>query len=288
MMGLMSDRANGTALTLLGIASVQIGAALAIGLFEDLGPIGAVLVRTLLAGVMLIALWRPARASLDRGGLIDIAGFGLILAGMNTTFYLALDRLPLGIAVTLEFTGPLAVAILSSRRPRDLIWVALGAAGIVLLAPGIGDGLDPTGVAFALTAGAFWAAYILVSARVGSNHPGRGALAAAMLLAGLVLIGPGIAAAGSDLLNPRLVAIGAAVALLSSAVPYTAELEALRRLPAGVFGVLLSLEPAVAALVGLIALDQALAGRELIAIGLVVVASAGALRSAPPAAAADA
>lgn len=277
----MSDRANGALLTMLGIASVQIGAAVATGLFDELGPLGAVLLRTLLAGLVLIAIWQPAKASLDRTGWADIVAFGFVLAAMNASFYVALDRLPLGIAVTLEFTGPLAVATLSSRRARDLVWVALAAAGIVLLAPDIGDGLDAVGVAAALVAGVFWALYILISARVGRRHAGRGPLAAAMVVAGLLLVAPGIAEGGSELLDPRLLAIGLAVALLSSAIPYTAELEALRRLPAGVFGVLLSLEPAVAALVGLIALDQDLVSRELVAIGFVMAASAGALRSSP-------
>jgi inner membrane transporter RhtA len=274
------ERRLAAGLVLTGIASVQCGSALATTLFDDLGPGGAVFLRTAFAAAVLIAIWRPAREALDGPTLRSILLFGLVLAGMNACFFQALDRLPLGIAVTFEFTGPLAVALLGSRGRLDLLWAMLAGAGIVLFAPDIGDGLDPVGVAFALAAAAFWALYILLSARVGRGPSGLGGLSLAMVIAAVVLIPLGVGDAGGELFDPALAAVALGVALLSSAIPYVAELEALRRLPASTFGVLLSLEPAVAALVGAIALDQALAGRELLAVGLVVVASAGALRTA--------
>ena len=267
-------------LVLLGIASVQCGSALATTLFDDIGPGGAVFLRTLFAALVLIAIWRPARDVLDGPTTRSIVIFGLVLAGMNACFFQALDRLPLGIAVTLEFTGPLAVALIGSRSRLDLLWAALAGAGILLFAPDIGDGLDPVGVAFALAAATFWALYLLLSTRVGRGPAGLSGLSSAMVIAAIVLIPLGIGDGGGELFDPSIAAVALGVALLSSAIPYVAELEALRRLAAGTVGVLLSLEPAVAALVGAIALGQALAGRELLAIALVVVASAGALRSA--------
>ena len=264
---------------LTGIGSVQLGSALATTLFDELGPGGTVFLRSLFAAIVLLSIWRPARAALDNSAWRDVLLFGVVLAGMNLCFYEALDRLPLGIAVTLEFTGPLAVALAASRSRLDLLWVLLAGTGIALFAPDIGDGLDALGVAFAFGAALFWAAYILVSARVGKGPAGLGGLSIAMGASALLLMPIGIADGGADLLDPSLVVVGVGVAMLSSAIPYTAELQALRRLPAGTVGVLLSLEPAAAALIGAIALDQALAGREAIAIALVVVASAGALRS---------
>ena len=273
---------------MVGVVSVQLGAAVATTVFDELGPGGAVFLRTLFAAAVLLVIWRPAAELLRGATLRDIVAFGVVLAGMNCFFFLALDRLPLGIAVTFEFTGPLGVAIATSRRALDLLWVALAAAGIVLLAPGIGDGLDPLGVGFALTAGGFWAAYILLSSRIGRGPAGRAGLAAAMVVATAALVPIGVVDGGGELIDPRLLALGAAIAMLSSAIPYLAEMEALRRLPAGTFGVLLSMEPAFAALVGFVALDQSLLGRELVAIALVVCASAGALSTEPAVEAAEA
>lgn len=275
------QRRGAVGMMLVGIASVQIGSAVATSLFDEVGPAGTVLLRTLFAALVLCALWRPSRAALAGASLADIVLFGVVLGGMNLCFYESLDRLPLGIAVTFEFTGPLAIAIWGSRRRLDLLWVALAACAVLLLAPGIGDGLDPLGVAFALAAGAFWGAYIVFSARVGRGRAGRVGLSLAMAISAVLLIPFGVSGAGAELLGTEALAIGFAVALLSSAVPYTLELEALKRLPEGTFGVLLSLEPALAALVGLVALDQELLGREVIAIGFVVLASAGALSTGP-------
>ena len=206
--------------------------------------------------------------------------FGLALAGMNLSFYAALDRIPLGIAVTFEFTGPFAVAVAGSRRAGDLVWVALAATGILLLSPGLHGSLDGLGMAFALLAGCFWAAYIVLAARVGRGFSGGHGLALAMSVAAIVLLPVGIVGGGAALARPALLATGLAVAVLSSAIPYSLELEALRRLPKGTFGVLMSLEPAVASLVGLVVLSQGLSATQALAVALVVAASAGALGTA--------
>lgn len=269
---------------LAAIASVQFGAALAKSLFDEIGPGGVVFLRVLFAAVVLAAFWRPAVGGRSASDWRLVAVFGLTLAGMNLAFYESLERIPLGIAVTFEFVGPLGVAIAGSRRPLDLAWVVLAAAGIVLLSDFGGADLDGLGVALALVAGAFWAAYILIAVRVGRAFPGGSGLALAMVVAAAMLVPVGVADAGSGLLVAWILAAGLAVAILSSAIPYTLEMEALRRMPAGVFGVMMSIEPAVAALAGFILLDEGLATRELVAILLVVAASAGAARNArvPP------
>jgi inner membrane transporter RhtA len=267
-------------LVLAAVSSVQFGSALAKTLFDEIGAGGTVFLRMLSAAVVLTAIWRPRLGGHTRREHALAVSFGLVLAGMNLAFYSAVDRLPLGVAVTLEFVGPLGVAVAGSRRALDLLWVGLAAAGILLLSDfGTGD-LDPLGVALALLAGALWAAYILLSVRVGRAFPGGSGLALAMLVAIVPLAPVGIAAAGSELLVPWILLAGAAVGILSSAIPYGLELEALRYLPAGVFGVLMSLEPGVAALAGYVVLGESLAARELVAIGLVVTASAGAAHGA--------
>ena len=281
----MNESARAPAITLVlgAIVSVQVGAAIATTLFDEVGPTGTVMLRLGFAALVLVAIWRPGLAGLRGARARDIALFGVALAAMNTSFYLALERIPLGIGVTLEFVGPLGVAFAASRSRSDLVWAALAAAGILLLVPAPGAGeLDLLGCALALLAGAFWAAYIVLSARVGQASAGGQGLALAMVLAAALLLAPGIADGGADLLDPALLAAGFAIAMLSSAIPYSLELEALRRLPQGTFGVLMSLEPAVAATVGFLVLDQGLALREAAGIALVVVASAAALRAAPP------
>ncbi len=263
-------------LVLLAVASVQLGGALAKTLFDDAGFGGTAFLRVGLAALVLCLVWRPSMAGRSRRQLALAALYGVSLAGMNLAFYASIDRIPLGVAVTIEFVGPLGVAVFGSRRPLDLVWVGLAACGILLLSDfGSGD-LDGLGVALALLAGAFWAAYILIAVRVGQAFSGNAGLAMAMAVAAVLLIPVGLADAGTDLLQPEVLAVGAAVALLSSVIPYTLELEALRRLPAGVFGVLMSLEPAMAALAGYVVLNEALSGREIVAIALVVAASAGA------------
>jgi inner membrane transporter RhtA len=262
------------------VLSVQVGAAVATTLFDELGPSGTVLLRTGFAAVILVAIWRPTLPRGASGPLRDALLLGIALAGMNLSFYAALDRIPLGIAVTFEFTGPFAVAVAGSRRASDLLWVALAAGGIALLFPGVQGSLDGLGVALALLAGGFWAAYIVLAARVGRGFSGGQGLALAMAVAAVVLVPVGVAGGGSALGHPGLLAVGLAVAVLSSAIPYSLELEALRRLRKGSFGVLMSLEPAVAALVGLVLLEQDLSVAEMVAIALVVAASAGALGAA--------
>ena len=266
------------------IVSVQCGAALAFDLFDEIGPAGAVFLRVALAAVVLALLWRPALRGRSREGVRNVLLFGVALAGMNLSFYEGLERVPLGIAVTLEFVGPLGVALVGSRHARDLLWVALAAGGILLLSPGLGDDLDLLGAGLCLLAGAFWAAYIVLAERVGRQFEGGDGLALAMVAGAVLLVPVGIAEGGADLIEPEILAVGLLLALLSSAIPYSFELEALRHLPRGTFGVLMSMEPAVAAVVGFIALNQDLAATELAAVAMVVAASAGALRTAahPP------
>ena len=269
-------RAPSTALIVSGIASVQFGSAIAATLFARVGPAGAVLLRLVTASIVLMALWRPRLRGLSRRELVLAVAFGLILAGMNLSFYEALHRIPLGIAVSIEFVGPLAVAIGGSRRPVDLVWVVLAAAGILALTHGGTHHLSAAGVVLALVAGVCWGLYILVNARVGQAFPGGTGLALAMCVASLAVLPVGVAAGGSHLFELRSLALGAAVGMLSSAIPYSFEIEALRRISVSLFGVLMSLEPAMAAVAGLIVLGQNLTGRELVGIGLVAAASAGA------------
>ena len=263
-------------LVLGAIVSVQLGAALATTLFDHVGPAGAVLYRLTFASLVLLAIWRPAPLEAGRHGLLLAGAFGVTLAAMNLCFYEALDRIPLGIAVTFEFAGPLLVGLFGSRRALDLVWVACAALGVLLLTRPSGSA-TAAGIAFALLAGGFWAAYILLSARIGRAFPGGRGLALAMTIGAVVMIVPGAVAAGSDLLDAKTAAIGAASGLLSSVIAYSLELEALRRIAVGTFGVLMSLEPAVAALIGLVALGQGLAALDVAGIGLVVIASAGVL-----------
>jgi inner membrane transporter RhtA len=265
---------------LIGIGSVQFGAAIARTLFDDVGPAGTVMMRIVFASVMLVVLWRPTLRGHDRADLWLAGAFGFSLAAMNFTFYEALDHIPLGPAVTCEFVGPLGVAVFGSRRPLDLVWAGLGAGGILLLAAPGGSSLNAAGVILALVAGLFWAAYILLSARIGRAFAGGTGLALAMVVAGVLVLPFGIAQGGADLLRPEILAAGVGIAVLSSLIPYSLELEALRRLPPHVFGVLMSLEPAAAALAGLLLLDQVLKANEWAGMALVIAASAGATRFA--------
>jgi inner membrane transporter RhtA len=265
----MSDEARGVALVVAGVMSVQLGAGLAVTLFDELGAAGAAFLRLAIAAAVLVAVWRPRPA----GHLHLAALFGVTLGLMNLCIYEAMDRIPLGIAVTIEFWGPLAVAVLGSRRALDLVWVTLAAAGILLLANPGGGTLDAAGIGFALAAGGLWAGYILLATRVGTVYPGGSGLALAMVFGAAATLPFGVPLHGVD---AGVLAIATVIALASSVIPYSLDLEALRLIPARVFGVLMSLEPAVAALAGLIVLGQALDVREWLAIGLVVIASAGA------------
>jgi inner membrane transporter RhtA len=269
-------------LALLSMTSVQVGAALAKSLFHSIGPAGVVLLRVGIGALILLIIWRPKLHGYTWREYRWALLFGMTLAAMNFSFYQALDRIPLAVAVTIEFVGPLSVAMLGSRRLIDLLWVALAGAGIVLLAPtGLfgGIALDPLGVGLALFAGVLWGIYIPLSAQVGQSFSGLAGLALAMLVAALALTPVGVLGAGSLILNGRVLLLGAVVALLSSALPYALEMEALRRLPARVFGVLMSLEPGIAALVGLLLLHERLGLRAAVAIALVIAASLGATQA---------
>jgi inner membrane transporter RhtA len=262
---------------LLGsIGSVQFGAAFANTLFDQAGPGGVVFLRLLLSALMLTVAVRPSLRARSRPDLAAVLAYGLILGFMNWSFYEALDRLPLGVAVTLEFTGPLGVAIAGSRRALDVLWVLLAGGGVVLLAfRGDHSDIDALGVLFALCAGALWAGYILASQRVGATFAQLDGLAIALCIGTVVTIPVGLVQGGSALLRPALIGGGVAVALLSSIIPYSLELMALRRLRAAAFGLLMSLEPAVGALAGVLVLGQALRPVTTLAIVMVVVASAG-------------
>lgn len=271
------------ALILLGIISLQVGAGFAKHLFDRLPPNAVVTMRLLTSAIVLGFLARRALRTVlrdhSRSSLAIAACFGLALALMNFSIYQSFARIPLGVAVTIEFLGPLAVSIVASRRPRDALWVVLAGAGVVLLARGGSGALDPAGVAFALLAAACWAAYIVLTAAIGRRFSGSTGLAAASVVGTVAILPLGVASAGTALLDPRLLLIGLGVGLLSSVIPYSLELEALRRMPARVFGVLMSLEPAVAALVGMVLLGEVLTARQWIAICCVIVACAGATRS---------
>jgi inner membrane transporter RhtA len=276
-------KAGGVPLVLVAITSLQFGAALAGTIFDETGPAGTALLRALFAALILVAIWRPRPSAHSASELRLVAVFGLVLGAMNLCIYESFSRIPLGIAVTIEFAGPLGIAVALSRRRLDLAWAALAALGIVLLAdPGSGA-VDFLGVVFALVAAACWAIYILVAQAAGRVFTGGRGVALAMSVALLVPLVPGIAEAGSELLKPQWLAIGCAVALMSSVLPYSLETEALRRLPANVFGVLMSVEPGVAALAGFAVLGQDLRARDVVAIGLVVAASIGVTRAGPTA-----
>ncbi|MFI0353731.1 EamA family transporter [Actinomadura sp. 9N407] len=276
------------ALILLGILSLQIGAGMAKHMFDKMPPSAMVLMRLLTSAVVLGFLARKALRGVlrdhSRKSLLVATGFGLSLALMNFSIYQSFARIPLGMAVTIEFLGPLLISIVASRRPRDLLWALLAGAGVVMLARGGGE-VDPVGIGFALLAGACWAAYILFSASTGQRFSGSTGLAVASIVGTFAILPMGVHAGGAALLDPQLLALGIGVGVLSSVIPYSLELEALRRMPARVFGILMSLEPAVAAMVGVVVLGEILTGRQWAAIVCVMIACAGAtLGSQRPAA----
>lgn len=262
--------------------SVQGGAGLATQLLRRHGPLPVAAMRIGFGTLFLLALRRPRWRGVSREALLAAIALGLVLAAMNTIFYVSLTRIPLGVAVTIEFCGPLGVAVIGSRRRRDLVWVVLAAAGIYLLAGGRLEAHDLLGVVAALTAGVCWAVYIVTGGRVARLWPDGRGLTLSMIVASLVVVplaalGPGF---GSLVAEPGAIVGGVAVALFSSAIPYTFEIAALRRLRSATFGVLMSLEPAIAAVSGFLMLGQVLAPHDIVAICLVAVASAGASLSA--------
>ena len=266
-------------LVLVGILSVQFGAGVAKDLFDEAHPTTIVWVRLAVSALVLAAIARPALRGRSREDWLVVLAFGATLGLMNWSIYQAFARIPLGIAVTIEFVGPLTLAVLGSRRPRDLLWVALAAAGVLLLGLERAD-LTVAGVLFALLAGAAWASYILLSAQTGRRWPGFDGLTMASVIATVLLVPLLLEAGGTSALDEgRVLLLGALVGLLSSVIPYTCELVALRSLRPSVFSVLMSLEPAAAALAGLVVLRELLSPVQLLAMACVVAASIGATRS---------
>lgn len=268
------------AMVITAILSVQLGSALATDLFDELGVGGVVFMRALVSAIVLMIIWRP-NLRLRREDIPVTLMFGVALAGMNLAFYESIDRIPLGTAVTIEFIGPLSVALITSHRRKDLIWVAMAATGILLLTGGIGgDDLNVTGILLALLAGTLWGCYIVLGKRMGEQYVGGQGLAIAMVVSSVLTLPFAFSAGMSELAQPEVLGLIIFVGILSSAFPFSLEMEAMRRLPSNVFGVFMSLEPAIAAMIGFLVLGQVVEPRELAAIALVVTASAGALRSA--------
>ncbi len=266
-------------LVLVGIASVQLGAGIAKTLFDEVSPETIVWLRLVTSAVVLALIARPALRGRSGSDWLVVLAFGATLGLMNWAIYQSFARIPLGIAVTIEFIGPLTLAVIGSRRPRDLAWVVLAGLGVALLGLEPAD-LDVVGVLFALLAGAAWAAYILLSAQTGRRWQGLDGLAMASVVATLLLT-PVVAGSGGGGLDERIVLIGAAVGLLSSVIPYSCEMAALRTLPPSVFSILMSLEPAAAALAGIVVVGEFLTGIQWVALVCVVTASIGATRSRP-------
>jgi inner membrane transporter RhtA len=262
------------ALVLLGIVSVQLGSAVAKQLFGAVGSFGTVALRLFFAAAVLLLVWRPS-LRMSRRAWTAVLSYGVVLGLMNLCFYLALARIPLGIAVTLDFLGPLAVALAGSRRWLDALWTVLAAGGVVLLMEG-GGHVNLVGFLFGLAAGACWGLYILVGAVLGRETMEGNGLAVGMGVAALVAVPFGVADSGTALIKPWVLIAGFGVALLSSVIPYTVDLEALRKVPPRVFGILMSLEPAMAALIGLVVLQESLRWSQWLAVLCVVAASAGA------------
>ncbi|MFI6639495.1 EamA family transporter [Streptomyces sp. NPDC050504] len=266
-------------LVVAGGLSVQIGSAFAVLLMPHAGAFGVVTLRLVAAAVVLLVVCRPKVRGYGRADWGTVLAFGLVMAAMNTLLYQSTARIPLGAAVTLEVLGPLALSVIVSRRWVNVVWAGLALGGVALLGSGGFDRLDPLGAACALGAGACWAAYIVFSARTGRRFPKADGLALGMAFAAVLSLPMGIAEAGTALLEPRTVALGVAVALLSSVLPYTLEMIALRRMPAPTFAILMSLEPAIAAGAGFFVLHQALSLTDAAAIALVIGASVGAVRT---------
>lgn len=271
-------------LVVAGLACQEAGAAIAVLLFPGVGPLGMVMLRLAFSALVLLAIARPALRGHSRSAWTGVVLFGLVLATMNGLFYLALERLPLGVTVTIEVLGPLVLSIVAARRASAWLWAVLAFAGVVALGGGGWDRLDPLGVLFALGAAASWAFYILASARVGRDFPKLDGLALAMTVGAILALPFGIADAGAALLRWEIIALGAAVAVLSSTIPYAFELIALRRLPAAAFAILMSLAPATASIAGFVFLGQHLSWLEVVGIALVIAASIGAIRSSARAA----
>ena len=266
-------------LVLVGILSVQFGAGIAKSLFDEISPTTIVWLRLVTSAIVLVAIARPVLLGRSRSDWLVVLAFGASLGLMNWAIYQAFARIPLGVAVTLEFVGPLTLAVVGSRRVRDLLWVLLAGLGVAVLGFEGGGDMDVLGVLFALLAGAMWASYILLSAQTGRRWPGFDGLALASVVATVLLTPFAVGEGGGDLLDPRILLLGAAVGLLSSVVPYSCELVALRSIRPSVFSILMSLEPAAAALAGMVVLGEFLTWEQWLAMACVVIASVGATRS---------
>ncbi|MEO3870751.1 EamA family transporter [Nonomuraea sp. B12E4] len=278
-----ADSIPPSGLVLLGILSVQLGAGFAKELFAALPPSAVVFLRIVAGALIMGAVARPRLRGLSWRSCAVGLGFGVTLAVMNLSFYEALSRLPMGIATAIEFLGPLGVAVAASRRRIDLLWVALAASGVALLTPwgqsgGTAAAVSWAGIGFAMLAGACWAGYILLAAAAGQRFPGTTGLSFAMIVSAVLIAPVGITTGGTDLLRPETLLIGLGVGLLSSVIPYTLELQALRRMPKHAFGILMSLEPAAAALIGVLLLSEVLHLRQWAAVVCIVAASLGSTR----------
>ncbi|TQF13294.1 EamA family transporter [Myxococcus llanfairpwllgwyngyllgogerychwyrndrobwllllantysiliogogogochensis] len=275
--GLTRPRTSAVLLLLVAMSCIQVGASLAKRLIPVVGAQGTTALRLVFASLILLAIWRPWRKRLTRAELRSVLVYGASLGVMNLTFYLALERIPLGIAVAIEFTGPLAVALLSTRKAVDFIWALLAVAGVVMILPlaGTGKALDWVGVGWALVAGTCWALYIVFGQKAGASVHGGTAASLGMLTAALLVVPFGVAQAGTSLLDVSLLPAVLGIAVLSSALPYSLEMMALKELPTRTFGILMSLEPALGALAGLLFLDERLSWVQALAVGFIVLASVG-------------
>jgi inner membrane transporter RhtA len=266
-------------LVVIAILSIQIGAGIAKGLFDTAGPAGVVFLRTLFGGLIFVALWRPRVRGYRPRDYALVAICAATIATMMLTFYAAIDRIPLGVAVAIAFVGPLGVSVAMSRRAVDLAWVALAGIGILLLSPLTNADLDPVGVLLMLISALGWAVFILISRPVGRTFRHHDGLALSMCLAAVFVAPFGAAGALNVLRDPALLPLGIVVGLLSSAIPFALEFAALQKLPARAYGLLISLEPVIAALVGLVALQEGLEPRVVVGILLVTLAAAANARS---------
>ena len=282
-MKLTAKQPSPIAYVMVAIASIQFGSALAKALFPALGPWGVVALRVSVSAITLFALWQPKWRAQVRQSLKTIIAFGIAMALMHACFYSAIDRIPLGIAISLEFTGPLGLSIVKSRHWKDFLWAGLAAVGILLLTPFTGLNIDGFGVCLALIAGIFWALYIVLAAQLGQQLSGVEGLAWGLVVSTVILLPIGIGAAGGALLSPRWLLMGIGVALLSTTLPYSCEMMALKQLPVKTFGVMLSLEPMMGVLAGFLILGETLSRRSLLACLFVSIAAAGAARFKDPA-----
>jgi inner membrane transporter RhtA len=264
----------------IGLVCQDVGASLAVLLFPTTGALGMVALRLGFSAIVLLAVARPRLRGHSSNDWLTVIAFGVALAGMNALFYEAIARIPLGATVTIEVLGPLVLSVVMSRRAVSWLWAVLALVGVVLLGQGSFGSLDPLGLVFAFSAAAAWAGYILLSARTGGRFPRLDGLAIAMTIGAILALPLGIASAGPAIFRPDILLLGAAVAMLSSTIPYALELVALRRLPSATFSILMSLSPAIATIAGLLLLGQKLTVVGMVAIALVIAASIGAVRTA--------